>query len=72
MVNKIEIILNEKKFVEDMMEEGKTEKPVLAINLLAKYYRQVKNISGNKLYDAINDFMKMVIPDMILQDGLKQ
>lgn len=41
-----------------MIEKGKTEKPVLAINLLAKYYRQVKNISGNKLYDAINDFMK--------------
>lgn len=41
-----------------MIENGKTEKPVLAINLLAKYYRQIKNLSGNKLYDAINDFMK--------------
>ena len=57
-VIKIEVILNEKKFAEEIIISGKIKKPAIAIDLVSKYYRQVKNLSGNKLYCAINEFMK--------------
>lgn len=54
----LEIILNEKKKAEEIIESGEIgEKPAATLNLLARYYRQIDGISGKTLFNKLDSFM---------------
>ncbi|MEG2380698.1 MAG: hypothetical protein RSB38_03255 [Oscillospiraceae bacterium] len=53
-----EVILNEKKYAEEIIKSGNIgDKPSVSLNLLAKYFKQVEGIAGKKLYSKLDAFM---------------
>ena len=53
------IILNEKKRAQEIIESGELgDKPAASLSLVARYYRQVNDVKGKKLYQLLDNFMK--------------
>ena len=57
------IILNEKEFIEDFLKTDQTtDMPVYMTSLLARYYYHCKGMRGEKLADALLDFIEKRYP----------
>lgn len=52
------VILNEKEYIERIIEKGEVgNKPTSTLFLLSKYYRQEKNLGVKETFDKLNEFM---------------
>lgn len=52
------IILNEKKYVEELLFDRRLgEDPTLSLNLIAKYYRQYKGLTYKRIIKELNNFL---------------
>lgn len=54
----MEVVLNEKKFAENLIKSKSVDRPLLALNLVSRYYRQIEGLSGKELYNAVDTFME--------------
>ena len=55
----IEIILNEKKYAENILKTGDLgNKPSFSINLISRYYKQVEGLTYKKILKKVDVFMQ--------------